>query len=486
MTREVEILFGPPGTGKTTALLHAVELAMQDGIDPNRIAFVAFSRKAAHEAKQRTLAKFSALSPTDLTWFRTLHATAYHRLVLKKQDVLNSTDFAEIGKDLGLTFRGHYENEWGLMEGGTLGDRCLSVIALATATRRSIPDTWNAMNLDRTPLNYVERFAADLARYKASRDCLDFSDMLDRDQGNALDVDLFILDEAQDLTPQQWEYARRLGAKARTVMIAGDDDQSIFSFQGADAQRMLRIAGERRVLPISYRLPVTVKKFADELITNVPAKERIAKRFFPQSRQGSVSHVRDVSDCALGSGQWLLLCRHRVQLHHLEKECRAQGVVYRKGGTWSNETDEVRAVLLYERLRSGASIKRAEWEIIRPFCSGATLPRSEAMTLTWSDVAWPFKGKPDWMTGLDRLPMSEREYIRELRRAGESLTKPGRVEISTIHAAKGGEADNVYLDWSPNDRVRQAMRQRPADEWRVRYVGATRAKENLYVRATAH
>ena len=485
MTRDVEILFGPPGTGKTTALIHAVELAMQDGTPPERIAYVAFSRKAAHEAKARALAKFSSLAAADLTWFRTLHATAYHRLALRKGQVLTTQDFATIGKDLGLTFRGHYESEWGLMEGGSLGDRCLAVVALATATRRTIRDTLHHMNLDRTPLEYVERFADALTRYKAGRDCLDFSDMLDRDQGGALDVDLFILDEAQDLTPQQWDYAKRLGAKARTVMIAGDDDQSIFTFQGADAKRMLRIAGERRVLPISYRLPVTVKRFADELIANVPAHERAPKTFYPQSRQGSVNHVRDVSDCDLLQGQWLLLCRHRIQLHKLEAECRAQGVVYKRGGAWSNETDEVRAVLLYERLRAGGTIKRAEWEIIRPFCTGE-LPRGEAMQVSWDDVAWPFEGKPDWMTGLGRLSAAEREYIRELRRRGESLTKPGRVEISTIHSAKGGEAPNVYLDWTPNDRVRRAMRLDPADEWRVRYVGATRAKENLYVRSTAH
>ena len=44
-------IFGPPGTGKTTTLLNIVDEALKGGMDPTRIAFVSFSRKAADEAR---------------------------------------------------------------------------------------------------------------------------------------------------------------------------------------------------------------------------------------------------------------------------------------------------------------------------------------------------------------------------------------------------------------------------------------------------
>ena len=46
-------IFGPPGTGKTTTLLNKVDDALQSGVEPTKIAFLAFTRKAAEEAKER-------------------------------------------------------------------------------------------------------------------------------------------------------------------------------------------------------------------------------------------------------------------------------------------------------------------------------------------------------------------------------------------------------------------------------------------------
>ena len=63
-------IFGPPGTGKTTRLLNMVDNALQEGIPSHRIAFLAFTRKAATEAKERAVDRFD-LTFDDLPFFRT-------------------------------------------------------------------------------------------------------------------------------------------------------------------------------------------------------------------------------------------------------------------------------------------------------------------------------------------------------------------------------------------------------------------------------
>ena len=51
-------IFGPPGTGKTTTLLNMVDKALADGVPSDQIAFLAFTRTSAQEARARAAERF--------------------------------------------------------------------------------------------------------------------------------------------------------------------------------------------------------------------------------------------------------------------------------------------------------------------------------------------------------------------------------------------------------------------------------------------
>ena len=64
---------------------------------------------------------------------------------------------------------------------------------------------------------------------------------------------------------------------------------------------------------------------------------------------------------------------------------------------------------------------------------------------------------------------------------GEKLNEKPRIELSTIHGAKGGESQNVVLLTDLTQNTMKGYERDPDDENRLFYVGATRTKENLHI-----
>ena len=86
-----------------------------------------------------------------------------------------------------------------------------------------------------------------------------------------------------------------------------------------------------------------------------------------------------------------------------------------------------------------------------------------------------------WFEAFDDAPRRDVDYLRKMRSNGEKLNKAPRITLSTIHGAKGGEAQNVVLLTDLSENTMKAYEKNADDENRLFYVGATRTKEHLHV-----
>ena len=91
----------------------------------------------------------------------------------------------------------------------------------------------------------------------------------------------------------------------------------------------------------------------------------------------------------------------------------------------------------------------------------------------------------NWYDVLNAKGIRKRlSYLRKIMRDGHKLDDKPRIEVSTIHASKGGERDNVMLltdlSYGPYKSSKDSQQGRD-DELRVFYVGATRAKRKLVI-----
>lgn len=476
-----ELILGPAGAGKTTQLLNIIEEALQDGVPPQRIGCFAFSTKAAGELVDRAIQRFPQYKKKDFIYFRTLHSLAFKERGLHKADVMGKDHLNDFGQVIGgYDFKFQYDEN---MErppiGGGLGDKALAVYAISKGKRGALEDVWRAEEEIAISWADLEAFAGALDKFKAEHNLhlfCDFMDVVKRE----IDIDVLILDEAQDFTAQQWNYALRVGANAKRIYIAGDDDQAIFEWAGADLKTLLSLnTDKRRVLPISYRLTQSHWELACNIVARI--SNRYPKKWAPRQEPGLIDYIPSEDMVDLSEGSWLLLARHQWELDRLEKVALNQGVAYKRGHRSSVNKPEVRAVVSFERLRRGKTVSPVHAKLIGKFISNWNPPEFFSHQLVWEDMRFPFSKDQTWMDVMNLMGYEDKAYIRAMRSRGEQLGSVPRVNISTIHMAKGGEADNVLLLPEMSKKTMQHYLNRPDPELRVWYVAATRAKENLHI-----
>ena len=146
-------VIGPPGTGKTQTLLDKVIKYKNAGTPLDHIGYFAFTRKAAHEARDRFLEAFPHLSKKDIKHFRTLHSFAFRYLGLQEENVMQEEHYKIIGEEckLRIKYAAYEKNDFnGIF---TSNSEYLNLINLARVRNISVLD-----QLDRNEhLGKIER-----------------------------------------------------------------------------------------------------------------------------------------------------------------------------------------------------------------------------------------------------------------------------------------------------------------------------------------
>lgn len=459
---QVHAIYGPPGTGKTTEMLRRVEQAKVSGVQAERIAFVSFTRAAASEALSRLGLKRS-------NNVSTIHSMCFRLLNLKQAQVIDPAKLREFSAQVGVPVIGKSPED---DEERADGDAYLDIINYArnTFTDPSLVYDYSSRPGTRAEFNMFLRAYSD---WKHTYGFCDFTDMLERvaKKGSRPDAQVIFVDEAQDLSPLQWRVIERFAKGAEEVHIAGDDDQAIYSWSGADVHGMARFTekygGVNQVLSVSHRLPVSVHARSQALIRRITL--RVDKEFNPRSDVGSVAVHGNINSVEITPQEDILfLGRTHSVLREVEKDLIDRRIPYLResGRPGMYQNKYARGIMAYNKLRDGRMLQDSERSALYNVATTETRGNLEK-----NDYA-AILSRPFYIS-LD-IPFRVIDFYRDA-----DLNVTPRLRLSTIHASKGHEADRVILLTDTTQKVTETAEKKPDDEIRVWYVGMTRAKHTL-------
>ena len=374
------------GSGKTRVLTSRIAYLIEQGVPPERILALTFTKKAAGEMKER-IGQMVGERLARRLWMGTFHS-------------------------IFIRFLREYAELIGFPATFTIYDTTDSVSAIKTCLRQLQMDEKvykpkevlsrisKAKNVLVTPTPYMngaEGFRAEDIKHKKpdiyrvyNQYCqlcrqsgvMDFDDILLymnillRQSPEALSAisgrfDHILVDEYQDTNMAQYVILRKLAAGHRNICVVGDDSQSIYGFRGAQIQNILSFqkdfpgAGLFR-LERNYRSTQTIVNAANSLIAH--NEGRIPKQCVSMGEKGEVIHLVRSFD---GDGEaeaiatsilsrlrsdkceyedFAVLFRTNAQSRVLETKLRKWNIPYRVFGTQFYDRAEVKDVVAYLKL----------------------------------------------------------------------------------------------------------------------------------------
>tara|TARA_R100001015_G_C4632314_1_gene195713 strand:- start:227 stop:1654 length:1428 start_codon:yes stop_codon:yes gene_type:complete len=457
--------YGPPGTGKTYRLISRARAYQRIGTRLDRIGYFAFTRKAAKEARERM-----PVSDKKLPYFQTFHSFAYKTLQLKEENVMQPVHYELLGKRLGI--RVSYTDKYNEEESTylTCNNPYFQLINRAINKNIDIEEEFDLAEHDRKEINWntLNHIYQNLLVYKAYHKLYDFNDMIQMliDYDKIPKFDVVFIDEAQDLSPLQWKLYDKIKETTKDIYLAGDDDQAIFAWAGADVKKFIIEEAKEKVLKKSKRVSQVVQATATSPITKIRGI-KFNKTYEPRSYKGTAQYISNLGQVDLTKDKWLILTRTKDKAIEIMEELKKKNLYYQSNKGKSYKVRLYRKIQNYNRwVNNNDKLEEKEWKDILEL----TDKKKVTEKINWYDL-------------FTKVPEKEKNYIQNLLNQKENLDKRARIWVSTIHAIKGGEEDNVILCMHQGEKIKNSIRRSMAksdEEHRVWYVGITRARNNLY------
>lgn len=472
--KDVKILLSQAGSGKTRRLIEEVSKELEVR-RPEEIAFVTFTRKGAEEGLKRVCSKLM-LEPDDLPYFRTLHSLTFHAMNYKAKQMFSRIDQRKFNKLYGYNI-----NRCEMGNGKVSPTKDTQYLEFYDLERSGALTSKQLVEAD-IELGYYRQLVQKYEEYKSQECLVDFFDCLIKyvQEGDSLPCKVAMVDECQDITALQWKVIEKAFAKAEKIILAGDENQSIYQYSGARPDFLINMAKQFPVehLSVSYRIPLQVYRLA-KAITNFIG-DKTDKPFNPREENGegcimqlnnlerlknfidSAELEDDKTNCA-----WYILARNNCFLDYPKTLLEDNLIPYWTSDGFFMAGEIMKRLKDYEGFRlEGYKDEKKKEDFARKFGI--------------EDFSQPFTETNLFTEGRKWIYAS---YIEKygLKKLEEMCKWNPQVLVSTIHHVKGGEAKNVAVMLDTTRKTKNNVFNDIDEELRILYVAVTRAKKNLFL-----
>ncbi len=374
------LIFAGAGSGKTKVITHRIAHLIRDHrVPPYKIFAVTFTNKAAGEMKKRISSIIGGSG--DDVFVKTFHSASVY--ILRR-----------FGEKIGIhpNYSIYDTSDQESIVKAILGEMNIDIQKYAKRVISKISEVKDKAELiegadpyaflpKEYAVNYAEIYDEYNKRLRAAN-ALDFNDLLIyavkllRDSPEVIEAlqnkwSYFMIDEYQDTNRAQYMMAKYLAAKSRNICVVGDDDQSIYSWRGADISNILNFEKdypEAKVIKLetNYRSTSYILDTAYSVVKN--NRTRKDKRlnsfrgegFLPvhcetNNEYGEAEFVvntirRLKREEKLGFGNFAVFYRTNAQSRLLEDTLRHEAVPYRIiGSVKFYERKEIKDIVSYLR-----------------------------------------------------------------------------------------------------------------------------------------